>query len=392
MNKNFYDILGVKKTATDAELKQAYRNLSKKYHPDLQHGKSDVEKKEIENKFKEINEAYSVLSDSEKRQQYDTFGTTDFNGGGAGGFDPHEFFRGHFPGGFGFGFGGDFDFHFGQSRNFNDPTRPKDGGDMRVGVSLSFEEAIFGVNKKFNISKNVPCEKCGGTGAKDKKFKTCPKCNGKGVFIQRQANFISQSTCPVCMGRGQMPEENCPDCRGSGSKTISSPIDISIPAGIWNGEVLVVRGEGEPGRNGGKTGDLYVVIHTETENSLYARSGNSGEHIHVCSYIPTTFIGVVEELDIPTPYGSKKIKIPNKLNKAGNYDVKITGAGIKRKDGTTGDLHIHIIPVPISNLTDEQKKLTQSLIDSLKPDNIKMVNDYEKNVENNNKLFEKYNN
>jgi molecular chaperone DnaJ len=208
MNKNFYDILGVKKTATDDELKQAYRKLSKKYHPDLQHGKSDAEKKEIENKFKEINEAYSVLGDSEKRHQYDNFGTTDFSGG-AGGFNPHEFFRGHFPGGFGFGFGDDFSFSFGQSRNYNDPNYPQNGENIYVKFEISFEESIFGTTKKFNVKKTVPCEKCDGTGAKDKKFKTCPKCNGRGVLTHRHGNFMSQTTCPECMGRGKFPENKC---------------------------------------------------------------------------------------------------------------------------------------------------------------------------------------
>jgi molecular chaperone DnaJ len=391
MSKNFYDILGVSKTASDDEIKKAYRNLSKKYHPDLQHGKSDAEKKDIENKFKEINEAYSVLGDSEKKQQYDNFGTTDFSGGGAGGFDPREFFRGHFPGGFNFDFGGGFDFDFGQGHHHNDPNRPQNGDDIRIGVEISFDEAIFGTTRKFNVRKNAPCEKCGGTGAKDKKFKTCPKCDGKGVLIYRKGNFISQTTCPECMGSGNFPEEKCSECNGSGLKTISSPVEISIPSGICDGETLVVRGGGHLGRNGGTSGDLYIIVHTVNDNGLYARSGYHGEHIHVCTYIPTAFVGVVDELDIPTPYGPKKIKIPTKLNKAGNYDVKITGAGVKRKNGPTGDLHIHIVPVPITNLTDEQKKITQSLIDSLKPENIKMVKDYEKNVETNNKIFEKYN-
>lgn len=384
MGKNYYDILGVAKTASEDELKKAYRTLSKKYHPDLQQGKTDAEKKEAEDKFKDINEAYSVLSDSQKRQKYDKFGTTDFNGMGSGprGFDPMAFFRQHFRGdfpGFDFGFGGG----SGQRSGESNPNAPTRGRDVETTLKISFKESIFGVHRTFEVKFSEKCSECNGTGAEGGNVEQCPTCQGTGMFTtQPLPGFISSVTCPKCHGMGYSVKTHCHVCHGSGMQKVNHPIDILIPKGVMNGERLLVRNEGEKGLNGGPNGNLYLRLEVE-ENSLFTRCGDGGLHIMTKVFIPSITVGLVDTVTVPTPYGTQTVKLPSKPKSDGSFMVTIPGCGVKRNlhgREVTGDLCALIIPEPISKLTPEQKKLAERLMKSLKDSNSPMTTEHNKAV------------
>lgn len=388
MAKNYYEILGVSKTASDDELKKAYRSLSKKYHPDLQQGKSDSEKKEAEEKFKEINDAYNTLKDSDKRSYYDRFGTSDGNhrgfnrsGFGAGGIDPMEFFRNHMRSNF-----GNFDFGFGNMRNNKhsdpDPNSPKNGRDIEVQINISFEESLFGSKREFDINIDEICNHCKGTGSDDGKKETCDMCQGTGThFVHVEQNFIQGTTCPKCKGTGYLISKPCHICNGKGKTPVSHHININIPEGIDTGEHLRVPNEGEHGINGGKNGDLYILIQVSNSN-VFTRVG---EHLYVRVFVPSIYIGTVKTVDVPTPYGRKTVEIPTTPESDGSFMTKISKCGITRKSNgreTIGDLYVKIIPEPIFNLTDEQKKICSELLKTITLDNGSDIKKkYEKNVE-----------
>lgn len=253
--RDYYEVLGVSKNASDSELKSAYRKLAKKYHPDTNPGD-----KEAEAKFKEASEAYAVLSDADKRRQYDQFGHAAFDGGagGAGGFDFSGMDMGDIFGDlFGDFFGG------GRSRRGNDG--PMKGQNLRTSVRITFKEACFGVDKELNITLKEECETCHGSGAKKGTTpETCSKCGGKGqvVFTQQSLFGVVRNvqTCPDCRGTGKIIKEHCPDCRGTGYISKKKNIAVSIPAGIDNGQCVRIRDKGEPGTNGGPRGDLLVEV------------------------------------------------------------------------------------------------------------------------------------
>lgn len=371
MSKNYYEVLGVPKTATEDELKKAYRTLSKKYHPDLQQGKSDAEKKAAEEKFKDINEAYSVLGDKDKRQKYDTFGTAEVNGGsgfGAGGFNPMEFFRRHFGSHFG-------DFDFGWDTDDSDAPRrtdysaPKDGRNVEIGLEISFEEALYGSTREFDIKFRETCHHCKGSLSDNGQVSTCKACNGTGIrTIHHGMNFFQSTTCPECGGSGTIPEKMCHVCGGSGEEEISHHINIKIPRGVDTGERLRVPGEGEHGLNGGKNGDLYITVKV-MEHPLFFRSR---QNLSTLVYIPAIAVGVMDEIEVATPWGKKTIKIPDRLQNDGTFVVKMTGYGMKctkRGMDLTGDLFVKIVPDPMINLTDKQKKLARKLLESITPNN-----------------------
>ena len=269
--RDYYEVLGVSKTADDAEIKKAFRNLAKKYHPDAHPGD-----KECEEKFKEAQEAYAVLSDAEKRQQYDQYGHAAFDGGagGAGGFDFSgmdmsdifgDIFGDLFGGGFG-GFGG------GGRRNNNGPRQ---GASIRLGIRITFEEAVFGCSKEIEFAYKETCGTCNGSGAKPGSSReTCSKCGGKGKIVYSQQSLFGMmqnvATCPDCNGEGTIIKERCTECRGSGYilKRIRKTIDI--PAGIDNGQSVRVREYGEPGINGGPRGDLLVEV-TVSKSPVFER-------------------------------------------------------------------------------------------------------------------------
>lgn len=369
MSKNYYEILGVSKTASEDELKKAYRTLSKKYHPDLQQGRSDSEKKSAEEKFKEINEAYSVLGDKEKRQKYDTFGTSDMSGSGPGGFDPMSFFRRHF----GSNFGG-FEFGFGDGgskrRSKRDPNAPRDGRDVEIGLEITFEESIFGTNRKFDIKFNEVCSHCNGTCSDDGSVVECDMCGGSGEYSQQIGSMsFMRTTCPKCHGSGSFPKNQCHVCNGSGVSPVNHHINILIPSGIDSGERLRIPGEGEHGINGGHSGDLYITV-SVGDCELFKRSG---ENLATLVYMPSIAVGIQKDIEVSTPYGTKKIKIPSKLDSDGVFRTKISGCGVKRKykgREIVGDLYVTIVPEPITSLSDEQKKLAKKLLDSLNGSNM----------------------
>ena len=250
--RDYYEVLGIPKTATEAEIKKAFRTTAKKYHPDMHPGD-----KECEEKFKEAQEAYAVLSDPDKRRQYDQFGHAAFDGsagGGAGGFDFSGMDMGDIFGDF---FGG------GSRRSAN--NGPQKGANVRLSVRITFEEAIFGCAKELEFSYKEECKACHGTGAKPGTSpETCPKCGGKGKVVYSQQSLFGMmqnvQTCPDCQGTGKVVKEKCPDCRGNGyvAKRIKKTVDI--PAGIDNGQCVRVRDYGEPGKNGGPRGDLLVEV------------------------------------------------------------------------------------------------------------------------------------
>ena len=266
--RDYYEVLGVPRDADEAALKKAYRVLAKKYHPDANPGD-----KEAEAKFKEASEAYSVLSDPEKRRQYDQFGHAAFEGGagGAGGFGGFDFTGADMGDIFGDIFG---DF-FGGGRSRSRSTGPMRGANLRTGIRITFEEAIFGCQKEIELNLKDECPKCHGTGAKPGTSPvTCPKCNGKGKIVYTQQSFFGQvqnvQTCPDCHGTGKIIREKCPDCYGSGYISSRKKIQVTIPAGIDNGQSIRIAGKGEPGTNGGERGDLLVEV-TVSRHPVFKR-------------------------------------------------------------------------------------------------------------------------
>ena len=254
--RDYYEVLGVSKTATDEEIKKAYRKLAKKYHPDMNPGDKDAEKK-----FKEASEAYAVLSDKEKRSQYDQFGHAAFDGTGgfgAGGFD---FTGADFSDIFGDLFGG----MFGGSRSRGPSNGPMKGSNIRTSVRITFLEAVFGTEKELTLNLKDPCPTCNGTGAKPGTSpQMCPKCGGKGQVVFTQQSFFGTArnvqTCPDCGGTGKIIKDKCADCGGTGYITNRKTINVTIPAGIDNGQSVRIREKGEPGINGGPRGDLLVEV------------------------------------------------------------------------------------------------------------------------------------
>jgi molecular chaperone DnaJ len=346
--RDYYEILGVDRGASDTELKKAYRNLAKKYHPDINPGN-----KEAEVKFKEINEAYEVLSDPQKRQQYDRFGHAGMDGSGFGGF-------GGF-GGFDFGFDDLFEGFFGSSPFGGTRRRqkagPKRGAGLKYTLEISFNEAVFGANKEIRVSRFQTCNNCGGTGAKPGTSpQTCKHCNGTGQIRHAQATpfgqMINMRTCDVCRGEGTIIDNPCEDCRGSGRQQKTSKIDIEIPAGIDNGQTISLRGEGEPGIKGGPPGDLYVNIIVQP-HPIFIRDG----YDIICE-IPITFTQAAlgAELDIPTLEGTMKYGIPEGTQTGTVF--RLRNKGIKHlRSNAKGDQFIKVnVEVP-KRLTAKQKEL-----------------------------------
>ncbi|MCY6371827.1 molecular chaperone DnaJ [Clostridium ganghwense] len=330
-NKDYYDILGVSKGASDDEVKKAYRKLAMKYHPDR-----NPDNKEAEDKFKDINEAYQVLSDPQKKSQYDQFGTTDFNGGfgGTGGFD----FSG--MGGFEDIFDSFFGGGFSSRKRKNGPER---GADLEYTLNLTFEEAVFGVEKEISVSKNEKCDTCNGTGAKPgTNSKTCEQCGGTGqVRYQRNTplgSFVSTGTCDKCNGTGKIITDPCSHCHGKGTVRKNKKIKIKVPAGVDTGNVLPLRGQGEPGKNGGPSGDLYINIRV-SPHKLFNRKGFDIYIEHHISFAKAT-LGT--ELKVATVDGDVKYKVPAGTQPGTIFRLK--GKGVPRVNSHgRGDEYVKII-------------------------------------------------
>lgn len=388
MKKDYYEILGVSKTATTEEIVSAYKKLAMKYHPDRQQNKSDAEKKEAENKFKECSEAAEVLRDPDKRKNYDQFGTADFNGSGfnfgGDGFNPMDFFRkmhggmGGFDPFEGFSFGGNFSRNRGgmASQAYN-PNAPEDGDSYETELNISFKESIFGCKKELKFDVGKPCPECNSTGSeKGTKPETCSECNGTGQIsrVTQSGMMIHRviSPCSKCHGKGIISKP-CKKCNGTKRINHERNITVTIPAGAANGMRLRLGGCGQCGIKGGQNGDIYVRLYVE-ESSLFERHGND---IYFTAYVPITITTLGGEIKVPTLYGYRNIKI-EPGTQAGSK-LKVANYGVRTASGS-GSMIINIIPeVPVS-LTEDQKKLWKEIIKLDKPENYNKSLDVEKEV------------
>jgi molecular chaperone DnaJ len=352
--KDYYEILGLQKGASDDEIKKGFRKLAIKYHPDKNQGD-----KEAEEKFKEINEAYQVLSDPQKKAQYDQYGTADFNGGGgfdAGGFDFSD------VGGFGdifesfFGGGG-----FSSGRRKNGPER---GADIEYNLNLTFEEAVFGVEKEVSINRHERCETCSGSGAKPGTSpKTCDKCGGSGqVRVQRNTplgSFVSVNNCDKCGGKGKLVSDPCPTCRGTGKERKHRKIKINVPAGVDTGNVIPLRGHGEHGANGGPPGDLYVNLRVAS----HAQFKRKGFDIYIDRHISFAKATLGYELKVPTVDGEVKYDVPAGTQPGTVFRLK--GKGVPRVNSTgRGDQYVNIIVDVPKVLNEKQKEALRLLMEA----------------------------
>lgn len=357
--RDYYEVLGLSKGATDDEIKKAYRRLAKQYHPDMNPGD-----KVAENKFKEVNEAYDVLGDPDKKAKYDQYGHA--------AFDPSSGFGG---GGFGGGFGFDgFDisdifsniFGGGSSRRQNGPVR---GEDIRYRLTLSFEEAVFGCKKEISYQRVQKCPECSGSGAaKGTSAKTCPDCQGRGqVKVQQRTPFgvmQSTTTCSKCRGTGKIIETPCKNCRGSGFVKAFKKLEVSIPAGIDDGQGVVLRGEGCDGRNGGSTGDLVITVNVRP-HAFFEREGSD-----IYCDIPVTYADMTlgAKITVPTIDGTETIDIPEGTQTGTTFTLK--GKGVKIVNTQKrGNMYVTAVIETPKGLDRKQKELLKQFSDSLKGSN-----------------------
>ena len=354
--RDYYEVLGVEKTATDEELKKAYRKLAKKYHPDA----NPDNKEEAEAKFKELNEAYEVLSDKQKRSMYDQFGHNGPNGyandfSGFSGFDG-------FSGGFN-GAGVDFDLNdifssfFGGGGRRTNRNGPVKGRDLKVHVEITFEEAAFGVSKEIVINRDEQCDTCKGTGSKPgTSAETCKVCGGRGTITTMQntilGSFQSSRTCDNCGGTGKVISSPCTECKGRGTVKKQRRIKVSIPAGIDNGQVISLNGEGEPGLRGGGPGNLYITVSVK-KHAIFTRKGDSIFcDVHVT--FPQAALGAI--IDVPTLSGVEKFDLAEGTQTGSIFTLK--GKGIKNVNGRgIGDLYFTVIVDTPKRLNTEQREL-----------------------------------
>lgn len=357
-SKDYYEVLGLQKGASDDEIKRAFRKLALKYHPDR-----NPNDKEAEEKFKEINEAYQVLSDPQKKAQYDQFGTTDFGGAGAGqgfgGFDFSDF--GGFGDIFDSFFGGGFSGGGGSSRRRR--NSPQKGSDLEYTINLTFEEAVFGTKKEININKNETCSHCHGTGAKPgTKPRTCDKCGGTGqVRTQRNTplgSFVSMNTCDKCGGTGQVIKDYCSHCKGKGKIRKHKKINVNIPAGVDNGNIIPIRGQGEAGSNGGPSGDLYINIKVASSPKFK----REGFDIYIESHISFGKAVFGTTLKVPTIDGEVKYDVPSGTQSGTVF--RLRGKGVEKVNGHgRGDQYVKLIVDVPKSINQRQK---EALLDFMK--------------------------
>ena len=380
--RDYYEVLGIGKNATDAEIKSAYRKLAKKYHPDLNPGD-----KTAEEKFKEVNEANDVLSDPEKRKRYDQFGFAGvdpnygagqggygggFGGGfgGAGGVDLGDIFGDLFGGGFG-GFGG-------SSRA--NPNAPRKGHDIQASVILTFEEAAHGCTKKVTLNRQQTCPDCNGSGCEPGSSpETCTQCNGRGYVVTQQRTpfgvMQSQQPCPHCGGRGTIIKNPCKTCRGTGKTSARKTLEVKIPAGIDDDQNIALRGQGDAGTNGGPAGDVIVHVTVKTDNVCE----RDGYDVYV--RVPITYSQAVlgAEIEVPTVDGKVAQKIPEGTQSGTKF--RLRGQGIQYLNGRgRGDQYV-IVDVEIpKKLNRTQREALNAFEDSLKDDNYEKRKGFFKNL------------
>ncbi len=360
--RDYYEVLGVPKDADEAALKKAYRVLAKKYHPDANPGD-----KEAEAKFKEASEAYSVLSDPEKRRKYDQFGHAAFEGGagGAGGYGGFDFNGADMGDIFGDIFG-DF-FGGGRSAYGRSSNGPMRGANLRTGVRITFEEAIFGCEKEIELTLKDECPKCHGTGAKPGTSPvTCPKCNGKGKIVYTQQSFFGQvqnvQTCPDCRGTGKIVKEKCPDCYGTGYISSKKKIQVKIPAGIDNGQSIRIAGKGEPGTNGGERGDLLVEV-TVSRSPVFMRQETA-----IFSTVPISFATAALGGPIKIKTVDGEVEYEVKPGTQTDTKVRLRGKGVPslRNKNIRGDHYVTLVVTVPEKLTEEQKEALKHFDDAMK--------------------------
>lgn len=350
--RDYYEVLGVSKDADDAAIKKAYRALAKKYHPDMNPGDAEAEKK-----FKEASEAYAVLSDAEKRRQYDQFGHAAFEGGagGAGGFGGFDFNGADFGDIFGdiFGdlFGG------GGRRGGRANNGPMKGANIRKSIRITFEEAVFGCKKELEVILKDPCTTCGGTGAKPGTSpETCPKCGGKGQVVYTSQSFFGTvqnvQTCPNCGGSGKVIKEKCTSCSGTGYTSSKKKIEVTIPAGIDNGQSVRIREKGEPGTNGGPRGDLLVEVNV-SRHPIFQR-----QDMHIFSTVPISFAQAAlgGDVEIQTVDGAVIYNV--KPGTKTDTKVRLKGKGVPslRNSAVRGDHYVTLVIQTPEKLSAEAKE------------------------------------
>jgi molecular chaperone DnaJ len=356
--RDYYEVLAVSRTASVEEIKGAYRKAALKWHPD----RSPENKAEAEVKFRECTEAYSVLSDQQKRQIYDTYGHAGLSSAGAGqGFDNTVFQDFHDIFGDFFGF----EDLFGGGGGRRGRSRAQRGADLRYDMSLSFEEASLGVTTKIKLPRQEYCEACNGTGAKKGTgVQACQTCAGRGQLAYQQGFFTITRTCPACQGAGQIVRERCPECRGLGRFEREKTIELRIPPGVDTGTRLRVGGEGEPGPNGGPAGDLYVVLDVK-EHPFFERRG-ADLYCTIPLSIAQASLGT--ELQVPGLNGEEKLKIPEGTQSGAIFRIKGKGLADPRGGGK-GDLYYHVRVLTPTKLTREQRKLMEQLGYTIRVDN-----------------------
>ena len=350
--RDYYEVLGVSKDADDAAIKKAYRALAKKYHPDMNPGDAEAEKK-----FKEASEAYAVLSDAEKRRQYDQFGHAAFEGGagGAGGFGGFDFNGADFGDIFGdiFGdlFGG------GGRRGGRANNGPMKGANIRKSIRITFEEAVFGCKKELEVILKDPCTTCGGTGAKPGTSpETCPKCGGKGQVVYTSQSFFGTvqnvQTCPNCGGSGKVIKEKCTSCSGTGYTSSKKKIEVTIPAGIDNGQSVRIREKGEPGTNGGPRGDLLVEVNV-SRHPIFQR-----QDMHIFSAVPISFAQAALGGDVKIQTVDGAVIYNVKPGTKTDTKVRLKGKGVPslRNSAVRGDHYVTLVIQTPEKLSAEAKE------------------------------------
>lgn len=367
--RDYYEVLGVNKGASDDEIKKAYRKLARKYHPDV------CKDKDANEKFAEVSEAYDVLSNKEKRERYDQFGFDgpQMGGSASGGFDPFEMFRQHF--GFGDDDEGSFSgFPFGAFGNRRRKSRepdfdqPEEGSDLQMNMTLTFKESLFGCIKEIDLPLSDPCPECSGRGVeKGSKPSICQHCNGTGQVVKTQRNgfMMSQiiSPCPECGGIG-ISAKPCKKCHGQKRIPAKKHVSVKVPAGMDSGQRLRIRGKGECGLKGGANGDMYVNLNVQ-RSRLFAREGLNLRMKLPLDAITATLGGKIEVL---TPYGKEIVEVnPSQLPKSTKI---VKGCGVRTAAGQKGDLIVEFEVVPLGSLDQSQKDLLQQLKGTIRHSNV----------------------
>lgn len=348
---SYYDVLGVARDAGEQEIKKAYRNLARKYHPDV------CKEPDAEEKFKEINEAYSVLSDATKRAQYDNIGHEAFKNASKGSYTGGGGYGGGFQADFS-GFGDIFDTFFGGGGG---PRGPRPGADLLLRLSITLKDAVFGTDREVEVFHTEACPECDGTGSRTKKVNTCPTCGGSGQVRQVSQSlfgqFVRMSTCPACRGRGKKPEEPCKTCGGSGHARVKRKVNVHIPAGADTGMRLRMEGYGEAGDYGAPVGDLYIELIVES-NPRFARSG---DNLETEAQISPAQAAVGSSVEVKTiDDRTVDLKIPAGIQHG--TALRIPGEGVRRR-GRPGDLLVRVRVVVPKSLSDEERDLYQRLLE-----------------------------